>query len=109
MTSPFFDSIEELKNAPIIVYGVDEGEVFQILDKDKFTNNIEQIHYQALSNLETILSDHPGWKKADISEIISETDVIEYSGHYFSAEAILIPSIIYEAHKRLQANQEPSV
>ncbi|MDY7075921.1 MAG: hypothetical protein SXV54_03255 [Chloroflexota bacterium] len=89
------------QSAPVIAYGLDQGGTVAFLDGQDVEQSAEEVHAQALDHLRTALADHPGWREADFSGAVDGSEVLEYGGHYYSAEAILLPEILRQAQRRL--------
>lgn len=101
---PFWEKSLDEEKFLVIGYGVDKGTVVHFITEKELPEGMkgEKLHEQALKNLERELQRDCSWQKMGTG---GHMTVALYSGHYNSAEAILSPSIMHEAHRMLGTDQ----
>ncbi len=106
LTGRLFQENNGSSEAPYLAYGFDQGETIGYLQNDTLAPEIpiEEVKQQAFANLRRDLAQEE-WAELDYSEAIPNFKALTFTGHFLSAEALLLKERMLEAHNKLKAKR----
>lgn len=109
VTRSVYQQGESAEREPVIAYAVDSPEMVEFLSATSIheTLTTEQIHQQAMTNLEKRLKKTVKWNELDFDtgdETVGTVKGLVLNGDYYCSEAILSQAVLNQAHQQLETD-----